>query len=107
MYTTGRQRMPAEPATHSSRGQNLHGNTIQAMHAPIMSTIMFLTQKGKWLDSRTANHAFPCMMAQRIKCATFMSNEMQTKQANQGLIPITKSRNKACMQDAMQSRHTS
>ena len=107
MYTVGRQRMPAEPATHSSRGQNLHGNTIQAMYAPIMSPIMFVTQKGMCLDSRTANHAFPCMTAQRIKCATFMSNEMQTKQTNQGPISITKSRNKACMQDAMQPRHAS
>ena len=107
MYTAGRQRMPAEPATHSSRGQNLHGNTIRVMYAPIMSLIMVMTQKGMCLDSRTTNHAFPCMTAQRIKCAIFMSNEMQVKQTNQGPIPIIKSRNKACMQDAMQPRHAS
>ena len=107
MYTAGRHRMPAEPATHSNRGQNLHGNTIQAMYALIMPPIMLVTQRGKCLESRTTNHAFPCMTAQRIKCATFMSNEMQTKQTNQGPIPITKSRNKACMQDAMQPRHAS
>ena len=87
MYTAGRQRMPAEPATHSSRGQNLHGNTIQAMYAPIMSLIMVVTQKGMCLDSRTTNHAFPCMMAQGVKCATFMSNEMQTIQQTKAQFP--------------------
>ena len=107
MYTVGRQGMPVEPATHSSRGQNLHGNTIQAMSALIVPPIMSVTQRGMCLDSRTTNHVFRCMMAQRIKCATFMSNEMQTKHTNQSPIPITKSRNKACMQDAMQPRHTS
>ena len=29
---------------------------------------------GMCLDSRTTNHAFPCMMAQRIKSATLISN---------------------------------
>ena len=91
----------------ATEGKAKHGSTIQGIYAPIMSLIMFVTQKGMCLDSRTTNHAFPCMTAQRIKYATFMSNEMQTIQTNQGPIPITKSRNKACMQDAMQPRHTS
>ncbi|KAF5949310.1 hypothetical protein HYC85_011303 [Camellia sinensis] len=79
----------------ATEGKAEHGNTIQGIYAPIMSLIMFVTQKGMCLDSRTTNHAFPCMMAQRIKYATFMSNEMQTIQTNQGPIPITNSRNKA------------
>ena len=91
----------------ATEGKTKHGSTIQGIYAPAMSLIMVMTQKGMCLDSRTTNHAFPCMMAQRVKCATFMSNEMQTKHTNQGPIPIIKSRNKACMQDAMQPRHTS
>ena len=90
-----------------TEGKAKHGSTIQGMYAPTMSLIMIMTQRGMYLDSRTTNHAFPCMMAQRTKYATFISNEMQTKQTSQGPIPIIKSRNKACMQDAMQPKHAS
>lgn len=85
----------------ATEGKAKHGSTIQGIYATIMSLIMVMTQTDIFLGSWTTNHAFPCMMAQVTKCATFMSNEMQTKQTNQGPIPIIKSRNKACMHDAM------
>ena len=91
----------------ATEGKAKHGSTIQGVYAPTMSLIMVMTQRGMCLDSRTTNHAIPCMMAQRIEYATFMSNEMQTNQTSQGPIPIIKSRNKVCMQDAMQPRHAS
>ena len=65
-----------------------HGSTIQGMYAPTMSLIMIMTQRGMCLDSRTTNHAFPCMMAQRTKYATLVSNAMQTNQTKLP-IPIT------------------
>ena len=66
----------------ATEGKSKHGSTIQGIYAPFMSLIMVMTQRGMCLDSRTTNHAFPCMMAQGIKYATFMSNEMQTNQTN-------------------------
>ena len=45
-------------------GKAEHGNTIQAMYAPIMSLIMLVTQRAMILGSWTINHAFPCVMAQ-------------------------------------------
>ena len=66
----------------ATEGKAKHGSTIQSIYAPFMSLIMFVTQRGMCLDSRTTNHAFPCMMAQGIKYATFMSNEMQIYQTN-------------------------
>mgnify|MGYP003703428629 CR=1 FL=1 len=77
-YTDGRQIVPAEPATHSNRGQGKARSTIQGIYALLMSLIMVMTQRGLCLDSRATNHAFPCMMAQRTKCATLISNAMQT-----------------------------
>ena len=62
----------------ATEGKTKHGSTIQDIYAPTMSLIMIITQRGICLDSRTTNHAFPCMMAQGIKYATFMSNLMQT-----------------------------
>ena len=85
----------------------LHGNAIQAMYAPITPLIIFMTQRDMILDSRTTNRAFPCMMAQGTKYATLISNACKPNQTKQGPIPIIKSRNKACMQDAMQPKHAS
>ena len=53
----------------AAEGKILHGNAIQAMYAPITFPIMLMTQGRMCLDSRATNHAFPCMMAQWIKCA--------------------------------------
>ena len=90
----------------ATEGKAKHGSTIQGIYAPTMSLIMIMTQRGMCLDSRTTNHALPCMMAQRTKYATLISNACKPNQTKQGPIPITKSRNKACMQDAMQPKHT-
>ena len=90
----------------ATEGKTRHGSTIQGMYAIIMSLIIVMTQRGMCLDSRTTNHAFPCLMAQRTKYATLISNGCKTiKQTSQSLSP--KSRDKECMQDAMQPRHTS
>ena len=58
----------------ATEGKAKHGSTIQGIYAPTMSLIMIMTQRGMCLDSRTTNHAFPCMMAQRTKYATLISN---------------------------------
>ena len=90
----------------ATEGKTKHGSTIQGMYAPTMSLIIVMAQRGMCLDSRTTNHAFPCMMAQRTKYATLISNVCKPiKQNSQSLSP--KSRDKECMQDAMQPRHTS
>ena len=89
-----------------TEGKAKHGSTIQGIYAPTMSLIMIMTQRGMCLDSRTTNHAFPCMMAQRTKYATLNSNACKPNQTKV-LIPITKSRDKECMQNAMQPKHTS
>ncbi|KAF5933057.1 hypothetical protein HYC85_029228 [Camellia sinensis] len=51
----------------ATEGKAKHGSTIQGIYAPTMSLIMIMTQRGMCLDSRTTNHAFPCMMAQGTK----------------------------------------
>ena len=51
-----------------------HGSTFQGIYAPTMSLIIVMTQRDMCLGSRTTNHAFPCMMAQRTKYATLISN---------------------------------
>ena len=91
----------------ATEGKTKHGSTFQGIYAPTMTLIMIMTQRGMCLDSRATNHAFPCMMAQRTKYATLISNAMQPNQTKQGPIPLIKSRNKACMQDAMQPKHAS
>ena len=74
----------------AAEGKAQHGNTIQAMYAPIMLLIMFVTQRNMCLDSRTTNHAFPCMMAQRIKhalsCQMKCNANKQTKAQSLSLI---------------------
>ncbi|KAF5934526.1 hypothetical protein HYC85_030697 [Camellia sinensis] len=44
-----------------------HGSTFQGIYAPTMSLIIVMTRRDMCLGSRTTNHAFPCMMAQRTK----------------------------------------
>ena len=66
----------------ATEGKAKHGSTIQGMYAPTMSLIIVMTQRDMCLGSRTINHTFPCMMAQVIKYATFMSNEMRAKTNN-------------------------
>ena len=58
----------------ATEGKTRHGSTFQGMYAPTMSLIIVMTQRDMCLDSRTTNHAFPCMMAQRTKYATLISN---------------------------------
>ena len=84
----------------ATEGKAEHGNTIQAMYAPIMSLIMLVTQRDMLLGSRTINRAFPCVMAQGTKCAHF---DVKCKPKPN----ITKSRNKTCMLNPMQPRHAS
>ena len=90
----------------ATEGKTRHGSTIQGMYAPTMSLIIVMTQRDMCLGSRTTNHAFPCMMAQRTKYAILISNVCKPiKQNSRSLSP--KSRDKECMQDAMQPRHKS
>ena len=80
----------------ATEGKTRHGSTIQGMYASTKSIIIVMTQRGMCRDSRTINHAFPCMMAQRTKYATLVSNECKPiKQNSQSLSP--KSRDKECM----------
>ena len=58
----------------ATEGKAKHGSTIQSMYAPTMSLVIVMTQRDMCLGSRTTNHAFPCMMAQRTKYATLISN---------------------------------
>ena len=90
----------------ATEGKTRHGSIFQGTCAPTMSLIIVMTQRDMCLGSRTTNHAFPCMMAQRTKYATLISNACKPNQTKV-LIPITKSRDKECTQDVMQPRHTS
>ena len=82
IYTAGRHSVPAESANDSNRGQckawQHNSRHICTNHVPYHGN----DSKGHVFRFRTTNHAFPCMMAQVIKYATFMSNEMQTNQTN-------------------------
>ena len=69
LNVAGRTKLLAETDLTAAEDNTWHGNAFQAMYAPITPLIIFMTQRDMILDSRTTNRAFPCMMAQRIKCA--------------------------------------
>ena len=87
-YTAGRQSIPAEPATHSNRGQ---GKAWQHNSKHVCTNHVSYhcnDSKGHVPRFSDHHHAFLCMMAQRTKYATLVSNAMQTNQTKLP-IPIT------------------
>ena len=66
----------------ATEGKAEHGNTIQAMYAPIMSLIMLVTQGDMLLSSRTTNRAFQCVMAQGTNLCMLMSKCNANQQTN-------------------------
>ena len=61
--------LPAEPFLTAAECKTRHGNVFLANVRSNTSLIMFVTQRGMFLDSRATNRAFQCVMAQVTKCA--------------------------------------
>ena len=91
----------------ATEGKTRHGSTIQGIYAPFMSLIMVMTQSGMCLDSRTTKSRISMHDGPKNQVCNFDFKCNANQSNKQGPIPITNSRNKACMQDAMQPRHTS
>ena len=65
----GRPNLPTESVLTAAAGKTWHGNAFQANVCTNTPLIMFMTQRGMVLDSRTTNRTFQCVMAQETKCA--------------------------------------
>ena len=96
LRTAGRHWMPAEPATHSSRGQNLawqyNSSHLCTKHTP------YHVCDSKGHVPRFSGHQsrIPMHDGPKDQMCTFNLKCMQTKQTKIP-IPITKSRDKECM----------
>ena len=74
-----RSSLPAESYLTAAEGKQSMAMHFQSNVCTTTLPIMFKTQGSMALDPRATNYAFPCMMAQEAKCATSISNEMDTK----------------------------
>ncbi|KAF5933300.1 hypothetical protein HYC85_029471 [Camellia sinensis] len=84
LHVVDRPSLPAEPVLTAVEGKTRHGNVIQANVCTNTSLIMFVTQRCMFLDSRTTNRAFQCVMAQGTKSCILISNEMQCIETYKG-----------------------
>ena len=71
LYVVDRLSLPVEPVLTAAEGKTRHGNVFQANVCTNTSLIMFVTQRGMFLDSQSTNRAFQCVMAQRVKVCNF------------------------------------
>ena len=109
LKTAGRQRMSAEPAIDSSRGQGIawQCNSSKVCTNPIPHHVYDSKGHGPWFSdhqSRISMRDGP-----KNQVCIFMSNEMQCIQSNQGASTsiMTWSRGRACMPMQCNPNHVS